>query len=92
MQADAACFPGFRQRFIETTGLEADRNAGRRISPPLLALWGEKGTVGRMSDVVGMCRQEAAGVSGHGLPCGPLIPEEDPDGLIASLGSFRRPA
>jgi hypothetical protein len=27
-------------------------------------------------------------VSGHPLPCGHLIPEEDPDGLLTSLDAF----
>jgi hypothetical protein len=39
------------------------------MTPPLLAVWGGKGTVGQDFDV-------------H------LIPEEDPDGLVASLDAF----
>ena len=73
---------------IDSRLLEADRRAGRKLAPPLLALWGDKGTVGKTFDVVGLWRQEASDVRGHGLPCGHLIPEEDPDGLLASLGSF----
>lgn len=73
---------------IDSRLLEADRKAGRKVSTPILAIWGEKSTVGQMFDVVGLWGQEATTVSGHGLPCGHLIPEEDPDGLLAALGPF----
>ena len=73
---------------IDSRMLEADRQAGRKVSTPILALWGEKGTVGQMFDVVGLWRQEATTVSGYGLPCGHLIPEEDPEGLLEALATF----
>jgi haloacetate dehalogenase len=73
---------------IDSRLLTAARAAGQKITPPLLAIWGGKGTVGQDFDVVGLWKQEAATVSGHSLPCGHLIPEEDPDGLLASLGAF----
>jgi haloacetate dehalogenase len=66
----------------------AARAVGRKIAPPLLVIWGGKGTVGQDFDVVGLWKQEAITVSGHPLPCGHLIPEEDPDGLLASLDAF----
>jgi haloacetate dehalogenase len=73
---------------IDTRLLAAARTAGQKITSPLLAIWGGKGTVGQEFDVVGLWQQEAATVSGHPLPCGHLIPEEDPDGLVASLEAF----
>jgi haloacetate dehalogenase len=73
---------------IDSRLLTATRTAGQKMMPPLLAIWGGKGTVGLDFDVVGLWKEEAATVSGHPLPCGHLIPEEDPDGLIASLGAF----
>jgi haloacetate dehalogenase len=73
---------------IDTRLLVAARTAGQKITPPLLAIWGGRGTVGQDFDVVGLWRQEALTVSGHPLPCGHLIPEEDPDGLVASLDAF----
>ena len=75
---------------IDSEMLEADRKAGRKVAVPIMAIWGEKGTVGQMFDLVGMWKQEADNVSGQGLPCGHLIPEEDPDGLLKALGSFLR--
>jgi hypothetical protein len=67
--------------------LTAARTAGQKMIPPLLAIWGGKGTVGQDFDVIGLWKQEAVTVSGHPLPCGHLIPEEDPDGLHPRLDS-----
>ena len=75
---------------IDSHLLEADRNAGKKVSAPLLALWGAKGTVGQLFDVLRMWREEAADVSGRGLQCEHLIPEEDPDGLLEALSTFLR--
>lgn len=84
----AACEDYRAAAGIDSRTLEADRRAGRRATPPLLAIWGAKGTVGRLFDVVGLWREEASDVRGEALPCGHLIPEEDPDGLLRLLGSF----
>jgi haloacetate dehalogenase len=73
---------------IDSRLLTAARAAGLKMAPPLLAVWGGKGTVGQEFDVIGLWKQEAMTVSGHPLPCGHLIPEEDPDGLLASLDGF----
>jgi haloacetate dehalogenase len=73
---------------IDSRLLTAARTAGQKMTPPLLAIWGGKGTVGQEFDVVGLWKQEAVTVSGHSLPCGHLIPEEDPDGFLASLDAF----
>ena len=73
---------------IDSRILEANRQAGRKISQPLLTVWGSKGTIGQSLDAAGLWRQEAANVRGSGLPCGHLIHEEDPAGLLASLADF----
>ena len=61
---------------------------GRKISQPLLALWGAEGTVGKTFDVLKLWRGEAANVSGEALPCGHLVPEEAPEPLLAALKPF----
>ena len=65
-----------------------NRKAARKLTPPLLVIWGVKGTVNELYDVVGMWQQEAASVTGHTLPCGHLIPEEQPEALLNSLDGF----
>lgn len=73
---------------IDREHSRADDAAGRKVQQPLLAVWGDKGTVGKMFDVVKLWKEKAVNVRGHGLACGHLIPEEDPDGLMSVLGDF----
>jgi haloacetate dehalogenase len=60
-------------------------DAGRKVAQPLHSICGAEGTVGEMFDVAAMWRQEADQVSAEALPCGHLIPEEDPQGLTDAL-------
>nr|8SDC_A Chain A, Alpha/beta hydrolase fold protein [Dechloromonas aromatica RCB]8SDC_B Chain B, Alpha/beta hydrolase fold protein [Dechloromonas aromatica RCB] len=63
-------------------------DAERRISCPLLVLWGNKGFVGRNYDVVALWREKALDVSGKGLPCGHFLPEELPNDVARELVEF----
>jgi haloacetate dehalogenase len=65
-----------------------DAANGKKAQPPLLAIWGAKGTVGEMFDVPALWREVAADVHGHSLPCGHLIAEEDPGGLLQAFHGF----
>jgi haloacetate dehalogenase len=76
-------------RAAASIDLEHDRaDRGRKITCPLLALWGERGVVGRLYDVLAVWRDHAERVSGHGLPCGHYIPEEEPDATVRALEAF----
>ena len=70
---------------------EADKD--RRIEAPLLVLWGTKGLVGRLYDVVSTWREKAVDVNGRGLPVGHFLPEEAPqettDALIPFFSNVR---
>jgi haloacetate dehalogenase len=67
----------------------ADDQAGRKIKAPLLALWGAKGTVGKLWDVMATWRPKTQAVlEGYALPCGHLIPEEQPEIVISHFGRF----
>jgi haloacetate dehalogenase len=66
----------------------ADDAAGRRITAPLLALWGAQGTVGELYDVAATWREKADRVEGHALPCGHLLQEEAPDLVLDRLLPF----
>jgi haloacetate dehalogenase len=67
----------------------ADGTAGRRIRAPLLALWGAKGTVGKLWDVLATWRPKTqAALEGQALPCGHLIPEEKPEEVISQFRRF----
>jgi haloacetate dehalogenase len=64
----------------------ADRDAGRRISCPLLVHWGAE--EGSLSDSLEVWRHWADRVEGGPLPSGHFIPEEAPGELASSLERF----
>ena len=67
----------------------ADDAAGHKIQAPVLALWGAKGTVGQLWDVLATWRaKSAAAVTGEALPCGHLLPEEQPQLVLDRFRSF----
>ncbi len=76
-------------RAAASIDLDHDRaDHGRKLACPLLALWGEKGVVGRLYDVLAVWRDHADIVGGRGLPCGHYIPEEQPEATVAELEDF----
>lgn len=71
----------------------ADEAAGRRITAPLFALWGARGTVGLLYDVLSTWRDKARDVDGFALDCGHSPQEELPEETAAALIAFlKRPA
>jgi haloacetate dehalogenase len=66
----------------------ADRDAGRGINCPLLALWGERGIIGRCFRPLEEWKRVCKDVRGHDVPSGHYIPEEAPEVLLAKLGEF----
>ena len=67
---------------------EADRREGRRITCPVLALWGRQGKLDEWYDVVGIWRGWADDVRGRGLGCGHYLPEEAPGETYSELRAF----
>ncbi len=71
---------------------ETDRRAQRRITCPVLVLWGQVGrSLGQWFDVVEVWRQWANDVRGRALDCGHHLPEELPEETAAELVSFLGP-
>ncbi|WP_114970314.1 alpha/beta fold hydrolase [Rhodoferax ferrireducens] len=66
----------------------ADRDAGRRLALPLLALWGAQGVVQQCFRPLDEWRRVADDVRGEALPCGHYIAEEAPDALLARALPF----
>jgi haloacetate dehalogenase len=72
-------------------GIDLDHDAEdaeKRIEAPLLALWGAKGTVGHLYDVLQTWREKARHVEGRALPCGHTLQEEVPDETSKELLAF----
>lgn len=67
---------------------EEDAAAGRHLSCPVLALWGEHSFVGRGYDVPGVWRDYASDVTGQALPCDHYVPEEAPAATARLLADF----
>lgn len=65
-----------------------DRDAGRKLQMPLLALWGEQGVVGRCFEPLKEWKLVADDVQGGALPCGHYIAEEAPDALLDRVLPF----
>ena len=65
---------------------EADRGV-RKITAPLLVLWGEAGNVATLNPLEAW-RVWADDVRGQAMRGGHYVPEEDPQGVIDALGAF----
>lgn len=59
-----------------------------RITSPLLALWGEKGTVGQLYDVTSTWQEKALDVRGVAMPCGHSPQEECPEEMLRVIMPF----
>jgi len=70
---------------IDLADDRADRDGGRRITCPLLALWGDP--TGQR-DLLPTWRRWADDVRGEALDCGHFIAEEAPDALLRHLEGF----
>lgn len=76
-------------RAAATIDLEHDRaDAEKRMTCPLLVLWGAEGVVGKMFDALALWREKAVDVRGQALPCGHFLPEEAPRETLAALQEF----
>src|SRR5579864_6756773 len=68
---------------------EADDRAGNKIVAPVHALWGSKGTIGSLWDVLAAWRAKSAStVTGRSLDCGHFLQEERPEEIFEELQRF----
>ena len=61
---------------------------GRKLTMPLLVLWGQRSSQGSGYDVLGVWRDHAENVSGHAVASGHFLPEEAPDETYQALRGF----
>lgn len=66
----------------------ADRDAGRKIRPPLLALWGDKGIASSVQDPLQVWKEWCEDASGQSLSCGHFLPEEATEACGKALLDF----
>jgi haloacetate dehalogenase len=77
---------------IDLTHDRADRDAGRRVLAPLLALWGQASYVGRHFDPLAVWRAFATDVTGGAVEADHYLAEEAPGPALAALTPFLRRA
>jgi haloacetate dehalogenase len=78
-------------RAAASIDLEHDEvDMDRKITCPLLVLWGAKGLVGRKYDALSIWRERATKVSGKALSGGHWLPEECPNEMMAEIEPFLR--
>ncbi|MBC7953011.1 MAG: alpha/beta hydrolase [Rhodospirillaceae bacterium] len=65
-------------------------DAHKRIQAPLMAIWGDKGVVGKTYDVLQTWRDKAVDVRGGTIPCGHYLAEEAPNETTHAFLSFFR--
>ena len=67
---------------------DSDRAAGRKITAPLLALWGAKGIPAQGENPLTAWRRWASDVRGFGIDAGHFLPEEAPEATARALAEF----
>ena len=67
---------------------EAQREAGEKISVPLLILWGDRGGAWNADRTMDVWRNWASDVRGQAIPGGHFCPEEAPDETYEALVDF----
>ena len=60
----------------------------RKITCPVLILWGARGVWPKLYDVLEVWRERASNVTGKEMPTGHFIAEEKPDMLLEELNKF----
>jgi pimeloyl-ACP methyl ester carboxylesterase len=84
-----AGFDDYRASFpTDASHDDADFDAGKRVTQPLLALWGDTGLPSRF-DVLTRWKDYATDVRGGAIAnCGHFLAEERPAELVAALREF----
>ena len=67
---------------------ESDRDNGRRVECPLLALWGKNGAMHKLYDVLEVWRAYAGDVRGGPVDAGHYLAEERPEETTRELATF----
>jgi len=76
-------------RAAASIDLEHDKaDLDKRIECPVLVLWGERGAMHSLYDVLATWRERATDIRGTALPGGHWLPEQVPDETYAALHSF----
>ena len=65
-----------------------DADEGRKVTQPMLALWGANGAIEKHFDCLTLWRERAENVQGHALPGAHYLAEEVPDLVVKEFLEF----
>ncbi|MGW4521740.1 alpha/beta fold hydrolase [Amycolatopsis sp. NPDC004378] len=87
-----AGFDDYRASFPDDAELDdADFAAGKRVTQPLLALWGANGLLGTLPTLE-IWQEYGTDVTGRAIAeCGHFLPEEQPEEVVSHLRKFLDP-
>lgn len=90
---DPACIAATCEDYRAAVSIDLvhdDEGAETKLEMPVLALWGDKGLVGKLYDVVEIWQEQAINVAGKALTAGHFLPEEVPKETANALIAFLR--
>lgn len=88
---DPKCIHATCEDYRASAGIDLEHDRAdkrRKLSMPVLALWGAKGVVARTFDPIRDWREVAKDVRGKALDCGHFLPEEKPADVLRELRRF----
>jgi haloacetate dehalogenase len=91
VNADPANIHGMCEDYRASASIDLkhdEESWSRKIECPLLTLWGLKGPMGRLYDVLGVWKERGTQVTGTGLPAGHNLQEDAPAEVLAQLRGF----
>jgi len=89
--SDPACIHGSCEDYRAAASIDLihdEEDMDKKISCPLLVLWGNEGFVHRKYDVLDTWKQRASDARGKALNSGHFIPEENPNQVLDELMRF----
>lgn len=87
-QADEANIHGMCEDYRASASLDLQHDAAdltKQIACPLVTLWGTKGPMGRIYDVLSIWKERGVNVTGKAMNAGHTIQEDDPAGTLAEI-------
>lgn len=88
VQSDPANIHGMCEDYRAGASIDLQHDAAdlaKKVQCPLVTLWGAKGPMGRLYDVLAIWKERGMSVSGKPMNAGHNIQEDDPAGTLAEI-------
>lgn len=87
-QSDPANIHGMCEDYRASASIDLQHDAtdlATKVQCPLVTLWGTKGPMGRLYDVLAIWKERGVNVSGRPMNAGHNVQEDDPAGTLAEI-------